>query len=99
MITLSNGVELSEETVVAALKSQGIDVEPKPKKHQFRVGDVAYHSGVKCPINWRLIVNLNGKLTSVGSRGYNSGSRGQKDFERHNYKFVGRQENLLKETL
>lgn len=37
MIKLSNGVEISEDTVVSALKKAGISVEPKPKLKQVKI--------------------------------------------------------------
>ncbi len=88
MIKLSSGVELSESTVISALKKAGISVEPK---HVFEVGDIATRYG-----EWRFIVKIDGKLTSVGENGYTSGSYDQKDFEYHCYKYVGRQSDILK---
>lgn len=94
MIKLSSGVELSEDTVVAALKKAGISVEPK---HVFEAGDVAYFDGVETDPNWRLIANVGGTLYAINKNGENaSGHANQSYFETWNYKYVGRQEDLLK---
>lgn len=83
MITLSNGVELSESTVVSALKKAGISVEPKPKKHIFKAGDVARNEDGE----WRLIVRVCGTLYGIDKRGLRQGS-GQGHFEALGYKYV-----------
>lgn len=93
MIKLSNGVELSEDTVVSALKKAGINVEPK---HIFEAGDVAYVGSMKSPYDWRLIFSFTGSLYSVNQAGYKQGDGTQGYFERNHYKYVGRQINLLK---
>jgi hypothetical protein len=94
MIKLSNGVELSEDTVVSALKKAGISVEPK---HVFSPGDIAYHSGnTTTPNCWRLITKIGGKLIAIGLNGLPSGSYNQKDFEYHGYKYVGKIWDLVK---
>ena len=90
MIKLSNGVEISEDTVVSALKKSGISVEPK---HIFRAGDVAKNYNVTR--QWRLIISKGGTLYAVDELGVICGS-GQRYFEDFNYKFVGRQKDLLK---
>ena len=96
MIKLSNGVEISEDTVVSALKKAGISVEPKPK-HIFQAGDVAYLGGYKELGCLRFIVKLNGKLHSLYRNGYcASGDVNQDYFERYNYRYAGRLEDFLK---
>lgn len=94
MIKLSNGVEVSEETVVSALKKAGISVEPK---HIFRQGDVAHLRGNSdWPTEWRLIINRGYKgLYSVDYHGVIQGDGSQAYFERYKYVYSGRQENLL----
>lgn len=84
MIKLSTGVEISEDTVVSALKKAGISVEPK---HVFEAGDVAVNEG-EADI-WRFIIRIDGRLCGVDRHGFNNG-KGQKYFEAHNYKFVGK---------
>lgn len=94
MIKLSTGVEISEDTVISALKKAGISVEPK---HVFNKGDVAYNetnNKIDKPKDWRLIVGVNGKLCSVDSYGILQGWE-QKYFERNNYVYAGRQLDLL----
>ena len=91
MIKLGNGVEISEDTVVAALKKAGIETKPPESKHIFGAGDVAKNEDGE----WRFIVYVNGKLYSVDRGGY-SLSEGQKSFERWGYQFVGKLKNLLK---
>jgi len=101
MIKLSSGVELSEDTVVAALKKAGISVEPRRSptasvpKHIFKAGDVAYYGGIESLGNWRFIVSAGGKLYAIGSNGLPTGSYSQKDFEYHHYKYAGKQYDLL----
>ena len=63
LMKLSNGVELSEETVISALKAKGINVEPR---HEFVAGDVAFISGKKSLDGWRLIIK-NGKSMRYSS--------------------------------
>ena len=94
MIKLSNGVEISEDTVISALKKAGINVEPK---HVWEAGDVAYIYGDKSPSCWRLIVLINGKLYSINQLGYKQGNGTQEYFGRSGYKFVGKQKNILKQ--
>ena len=89
MIKLSNGTEISEDTVISALKKAGISVEPK---HIFQAGDVAT-SGTTT--YWRFIIQVDGKLYSVGKNGYVCGT-GQDCFTENEYKFVGRQSDLLR---
>lgn len=86
MIKLSNGVEISEDTVVSALKKAGISVEPKPKKHVFEAGDV-----VEPP--WkekRIIIKVGGDLRAFGLDGRQRASQysGIKNFDGCNYKYV-----------
>ena len=95
MIKLSDGVEISEDTVISALKKAGISVE---LKHIFQRGDIAYNevgSKVHNSEDWRFIVSVNGWLCSVDKNGVLQGW-GQKYFENCNYKYVGRQSDLLK---
>lgn len=89
MFKLSNGVEISEETVISALKKSGICVEPK---HVWAPGDVAYVDGdANYPVSWRLIISINGELKAANQLGWVQGDGSQKYFERNGYKFVGRQ--------
>lgn len=87
MITLSNGVEISEDTVVSALKKAGINVEPK---HIFKTGDVAEseYGG------WRLIVKIDSELVSIDESGYEQ-SKNQAQFEDNGYKYVGKLIDLV----
>jgi len=87
MFKLSNGVMISEDTIVAALEKAGIETKPK---HVFKAGDVAMSYG-----NWRFIVHVEGKLHSVNKRGVKC-SIGQDEFEYYNYQYVGKLEDLLK---
>lgn len=94
MIKLSNGVEISEDTVVAALKAAGINIEPVKPEHIFEVGDVANTPDG----GWRFIVLIDSKLIAVNQNGIVQGSGsngGQNHFEAFNYKFVGKQSDLL----
>ena len=94
MIKLSTGVEVSEETVISALKKAGISVEPK---HIFRAGDVAIPG---TSTDWRFIINVGGHLRSVNKNGFEQGvyepGKGQEHFEKYNYKYVGRQSDLIR---
>lgn len=92
MIKLSTGVEISEETVVSALKAAGINIEPK---HIFAAGDVAQVFGNKSPGSWRLIVLIDSKLYSINQLGSKQGDGTQEYFGYNGYKFVGRQQDLL----
>lgn len=96
MIKLSTGIEISEDTIISALKKAGISVEPK---HVFSRGDIAYaHNGVKYGKNksdWRFIVQLDGKLHGFDRWGNYSGSCGQVQFESNNYEYAGKQVDLL----
>lgn len=93
MIRLSTGVELSEDTVVSALKKAGIRVEPK---HVFEAGDVAYNSSIKDLYSWRLIFRCNGGLYSINQAGTKQGDGSQEYFEHNHYRYVGRQKDLLR---
>lgn len=66
MIKLSSGVEISEETVVAALKKVGIETEPSKPKHIFEAGDVATTKYE----NWRFVIRIDGKIQSVNKYGF-----------------------------
>lgn len=93
MIRLSNGVEISEATVVSALKKAGINIEPK---HIFKAGDIA-----KTPHgDWRFIVRIGANLHAINRNGCELGAyapeEGQEHFEKFNYKYAGRQSDLLK---
>lgn len=92
MIRLSNGVEISEDTVINALEKAGINTTPK---HIFRAGDVAYIYGSRYPGDWRLIISINGKLKSTNRLGWIQGDGSQKYFENNAYKYAGRQQDLL----
>jgi len=92
MITLSTGVEISEETVISALKKAGISVEPK---HIWKAGDVAYRRGIQNLNNWRLIVRINGELLSINHCG--AVRTNSKYFDIYDYKYAGRQSDLLEE--
>ena len=84
MIRLSNGVEISEDTVVAALKKAGISVEPK---HVFKAGDVAEPS-------WggrRIIVRINNTLHAVNLNGLRCSSLVQKS----GYKYIGKLSDMM----
>jgi hypothetical protein len=95
LIKLSNGVEISEETVVAALEKAGIETKPKPE-HIFEAGDVAYVDGVCEPGNWRLIASIAGKLKSVNQCGWIQGDGTQQYFKNNHYQYYDKQRNLLK---
>lgn len=96
MIKLSNGVELSENTIVAALEKAGINVEPVKPKHIFKPGDVAKRDNL-----WRLIISFKGTLYAVDKYGTVQGvnnldsEQGQAHFEKYDYKYIGRQSDLL----
>lgn len=90
MIRLSNGVEISEDTVVSALKKSGISVKPKPK-HIFEAGDVAKHPY----LGLRIILNIGEKLKSFDQDGCYL-STGQEEFDNESYKYVGKLRDLLK---
>ena len=92
MIKLSTGIEVSEETVISALKKVGINVEPK---HVFAKGDIAQVFGNKSPGGWRLIISHGSGLRSVNQCGFIQGDGTQEYFEYNGYKFVGRQKDLL----
>lgn len=82
------GKELSEDTIVKACEAYGISFEPA---HVFKAGDVATTFGSQR----RLIVDVEGVLTS-----YEMGLNipivsGQAKFEEHNYQYVGRLTDLL----
>jgi len=67
LIKLSNGVEISEETVVAALEKAGI--ETKPKEPVF--GDIVTVSGYATR---RIILyDKSGKLVGIGRNGNKMG--------------------------
>jgi len=92
MIKLSTGVELSEDTVISALKKAGISVEPK---HVFKAGDVAYYGGkTHLSTEWRFIVLIDGKLCAINRWGSVS-STGQESFEACGYKYVGRLSDMI----
>jgi len=90
LIKLSNGVEISEDTIVAALEKAGIETKPPEPKHIFEAGDVAKSEG-----EWRIIIKVKGELQSFTTDGYYING-GQTKFEQFNYQFVGKLENLLK---
>jgi len=98
MIKLSSGVEISEQTVLSALQSAGIEVKPK---HIFESGDVAYYGGRESKDDWRFMVRINGKLYSVNLGGAEAAlfnhnlNHSQKYFERNNYKFAGKLRDLI----
>lgn len=91
MIKLSNGVEVSEDAVVSALNKAGINVEPPKPKYIFKAGDVARNENNET----RIIVRVNGALKSFSKHG-TSISDGQQDFERFDYKYVGRISDFIK---
>jgi len=100
MIKLSNGVELSEETVISALetiivalKKTRIEVNPPEPGHEFRPGDVAYFNGRETPSCWRFITD---GLKSVSSDGFINGEGTQEYFHKNNYKYAGRMTDLIK---
>jgi hypothetical protein len=93
LIKLSNGVEISEETVVIALEKAGIETK---SKHIFEAGDVAYIDGINIPSDWRLIISVEGRLRSVNQNGYVQGNGTQQYFENNHYQYYDRQEDLLK---
>ena len=75
MIKLSNGVEISEQTIVNALKKAGIDVKPKKTDGQMYPIATVYSD--------RLILNLPDKYLSDKYKGYvfsvsDSGVEGQR---------------------
>ena len=93
MIKLSTGVELSEDTVVSALKKVGINVEPE---HIFKAGDVA-------ETKWsedteRIIVHTyDGNLIAVDTDGHQRGNDKDNDgrFRDCHYKYIGRLSDML----
>lgn len=93
MIELSNGVEISEDTVVSALKKAGISVEPK---HVFRAGDVV-------KTNWeldskRIIIHVyGGNLIAVDIHGSQHGSDADSDgkFRGCHYEYVGKLSDMI----
>lgn len=91
MIKLSNGVELSEDTVVSALKKAGINVEPK---RVFKYGDVvaAGMTGIRIIIN-----TYAGVLIAVDKHGVQRGNDADKDgrFRDCGYKYVGRLSDMI----
>ncbi len=94
LIKLSNGVEISEETVVAALEKAGIEAhlpEPKKPKHIFEAGDVAKNEYGEI----RIIIKKNWKVYSFGLAGEYQNTN-QCGFERLGYQYIGRLEDLLK---
>jgi hypothetical protein len=92
---LSNGVEISEDTVINALKKAGISVEPPKPYYVFKAGDVAYYGSDRVSSNWRFIVKIKDDLYGINQCGV-SCSIGQSDFEECNYRYAGRLANLLK---
>jgi len=92
MIKLSNGVELSEDTVVSALKKSGIKVEPE---HIFRHGEIVENRyGDK-----RILVRVNGKLQSIDKNGYCMGDEqngiDQKHCQDYGYKCIGKLKDMI----
>ena len=90
MIYLSNGVEVSEDTIVSALKKAGINVEPK---HVFEAGDVVESGNFSN--RKRIILQIDGMLKSYNLDGFPQ-STGQQQFEANGYKFIGKLKDLLK---
>lgn len=95
LIKLSNGVEISEDTIVAALQKAGIETNLSEPQHIFEAGDVAKKLNSIFHNNWRFIVRFREELHSFDSKGLYM-STGQDRFELENYKFIGRQSDLLK---
>ena len=95
LIRLSNGVEISEDTIVAALEKAGIETKLPETKHIFEAGDVAYVDGTNKCQDWRLIVSINGKLKSVNRNGWIQGNGTQEYFKNNYYIFAGKQSDLL----
>ena len=92
MIKLSNGVELSESTVISALKKAGINVEPK---HIFRAGDVVncgcYHKSKRI-----IIRQSDGKLIAIDEDGtQRDGNDGVNNFSNCNYTYIGRLSDMM----
>lgn len=86
MIRFSNGVELSEKSVIEGLKKAGIEV-----KSQFKAGDIADYYG-----ELRIIVReTDGTLRSFSERGIPCNA-GQEEFKRCGYKKVCIIEDLFK---
>ena len=92
MIRLSNGVEISEHTVINALEKAGITTKPV---YIFKAGDVAYIYESDRPGSWRLIISINGKLKSTNQLGHIQGDGSQKYFRDNFYKYAGRQQDIL----
>lgn len=92
MIRLSNGVEISEDTVINALEEAGISTTPK---HIFEAGDVAYIYENNNSVNWRLIISIHRKLKSVNQFGWIQGDGSQEYFKNNHYKYAGKQKDLL----
>ena len=69
MITLSNGVEISEETVVNALRKAGIETEPAQKTNgEFYPIATVHYVGREEP--YRLILNLPDMYLSNEHKGF-----------------------------
>lgn len=91
LIKLSNGIEISEDTIMSALKKVGIGTNlPEPTKYIFRAGDIAKNKHGK----WRLIVSVGGILLSVDEDGRELLTSGQEKFEHYGYQFIGRLKDL-----
>lgn len=89
MIKLSNGIEISEETVINALEKVGIKTAEPP--YIFKAGDVAKNSNGY----WRFIITYHGVLYSVNTFGGVCGNS-QQYFEENGYEYVDRQEDIIK---
>jgi len=93
MMKLSNGVEISEDTVVSALKKVGINVEPSKPKHIFKAGDMAKSGNFSN--SKRIILLISGLLRSFDLDGYPQ-STGQNQFESCGYEFIGKLTDFIK---
>ena len=87
-IELSNGVVLSEETIIEACKAQGIKIN-----YQFQAGDVVDtpHGGKRI-----IITGTDDKLYAVNEYGRVLNLiKSQEDCERYEYKKIGKLNNFL----
>lgn len=88
MIKLSNGVEVSEETVVNALKKAGITTEPV---HIFKPGNICFYtSGNKREkSNWRMIVKTKEGIGAVDANGEFIAADMSQESLRDKYEYAG----------
>jgi len=84
------GREISEETVIEALKKHCNFEEKFKEKYIFQAGDIA----VNCNKEKRIIVGTCGRLVSIDANG-NEQSKSQQSFESWGYEKIGKLKDLL----